>query len=232
MILLLIVVSLPIAGCTTRSISDSAYQRGRNWYYRYNDSQYQGELNELSVLGVSTHDSPTEADIHAALSNSGKVLLNQGDPVILIQSGAMFPDDPMLSEMQKYFTVIPLSGIPEQPATPQVTPENPPQPASSLNKVLRLAAARSGAKTLIVYWGILETAQKNQVTKTVSWVPILGSLIPDEVQQMRIRLKAVIIDVAAGNWTMLTPQAFSDTRFSARPSLPMWVRHGVVLILV
>ena len=54
------------------------------------------------------------------------------------------------------------------------------------------------------------------MTKTVSWTPIIGALIPDEVQRMRIRLKGVVMDVRSGKWVMLTPPAIDNARLSAR----------------
>ncbi len=85
----------------------------------------------------------------------------------------------------------------------------------SLNKALRLAAARSGAKTIIVYWGILDSARENLATKTISWVPVVGSVLPDEAQKMRIRVKGAVLDVATGNWMMITARSFDDMRISA-----------------
>lgn len=41
--------------------------------------------------------------------------------------------------------------------------------------------------------------------KVVSWVPILGALVPDENQRMRIRLKVALIDVKSGKWEMFSP---------------------------
>jgi len=32
---------------------------------------------------------------------------------------------------------------------------------------------------------------------------------------MRIRLKGILVDVATGNWKMLTPEAQSDARFNS-----------------
>jgi len=211
-----LVVSLFLSACGTRSISDSGYQGNRGYYPRYDETAfYRGELNELAVLGIERQGEISDADIQAALADTGTLSLRRGDPIILIQSGAMFPDDPMLTGMQQYFQITPLSGIPEE--QPQSASEESHNVSpSSLNKVLRLAGARSGAKALIVYWGILESGQEDQVTKTVSWVPFVGSVIPDEIQSMRIRLKGVVIDVASGKWVMITPQTFDDRRISAR----------------
>ncbi|MCP4402910.1 MAG: aminopeptidase [bacterium] len=211
----ILVLSLLVVSCTTRSISDSGYQENRGYYHRYDDNAfYRGELNELAVLGIERQDEISEADIQAALADTNGLALQRGDSIILIQSGAMFPDDPMLTEMQQYFQVTPLSGIPEEQERDRS--DSPQDASTSLNKVLRLAGARSGAKALIVYWGILESAQEDQVTKTVSWVPFVGSVIPDEIQNMRIRLKGVVIDVVSGKWVMITPQSLDDRRISAR----------------
>jgi hypothetical protein len=49
----------------------------------------------------------------------------------------------------------------------------------------------------------------------LSWVPIVGSVVPDETQHMRIRLKVAVIDVRSGAWAMFVPAAFDDTSLSA-----------------
>jgi hypothetical protein len=61
---------------------------------------------------------------------------------------------------------------------------------------------------------MLESAQENQVTKTVSWVPIAGSLIPDQTQRMRINVRAALIDVASGRWSIITARSSENTAFS------------------
>ncbi len=91
----------------------------------------------------------------------------------------------MTEKMEQCFAIIPLSGIPDRPDCRASAQE---KKRPSLNKALRLAT-RSGAKAIIVYWGILESAQENLATRTVSWVPVVGSILPDETQQMRIRVK-------------------------------------------
>ena len=69
---------------------------------------------------------------------------------------------------------------------------------------------------MIVYWGILETGREDHGTKTISWVPVIGRIIPDEKQKMRIRLKAAVIDVASGAWEFVIPEVYNDARTSAR----------------
>jgi hypothetical protein len=72
-----------------------------------------------------------------------------------------------------------------------------------------------GYDKILCYWGVLESQRKGEVTKTVSWVPIVGFFVPDETQSMRIRLKAVLIDTATGNWVMLQPEPVTDKQVSS-----------------
>ena len=77
-----------------------------------------------------------------------------------------------------------------------------------------MAAAQGGLKHILCYWGTLESAQENQATKIVSWVPIAGSLIPDQTQRMRINVRAALIDVASGRWSMITAKSSENTALS------------------
>jgi len=198
-------VAIISIGCQTRSISNSDY--GGTWGYR-------GELSELEVLGVNANEKISEEDIKAALNSKTKVSLKRGDRIVLVQSGAQFPDGPVLEELKPYYSVIPLSGVPVRDDCYRRREDaGAKQP---VDKSLRLAAAKSGARTLIVYWGILETGREDYGTKTISWVPVIGRIIPDEKQKMRIRLKAAVIDVASGAWEFVIPEVYNDARTSAR----------------
>ena len=85
----------------------------------------------------------------------------------------------------------------------------------ALGRELRLAAARSGCTHVLCYWGKLETVQEDQVTKTVSWVPIVGDLVPDEEHVTRLRVRAVLIDVASGRSATFTPPAAQNSALSS-----------------
>lgn len=196
-----------VAGCSTRSISNSGY----NPY----GGEYAGELDELSVLGSSDGGSITEVDIQAAVSNKADVTLARGSKIVLVQSGARFPDEAMMTQLQPLFSIVPLTGIPVGSSHRGYTPPDVTAVQQPLDKTYRLAAARAGAQTLMVYWGILESGIVDQATKTVSWVPIAGRIIPDEKQEMRIRIKAAVVDVATGKWVLVTPESFGDNRVSA-----------------
>ncbi|MBI3191577.1 MAG: aminopeptidase, partial [Pedosphaera parvula] len=170
-----------LSGCMTRSISDSAY-RGEygGWYH----SQVK-ELSEFSVLGINPDESITDQDISAQYTTRAPLKWKKGAGILLIQSGAMFPDEPMQRELAKSFRVGPFSGIAND-AT------------SNYSKALRLGAAQGGYDYILCYWGVLEASQKTLATKSVSWVPVLGRAIPDETQEMRIRLKAFVVDARTG----------------------------------
>jgi len=194
-------------GCSTRSISNSGYDHGG--YYQKDNPLYRGELTEFDVLGIDPASSISDEEITESLSKASKVSIKKGDSIMLIQSGAVFPDDPMQRELDKHFAIMPFSGI------PLVDDRNNSSSTKNYGKALRLAAAKGGNEIIVCYWGTLETAQKNLATRAVSWVPVAGWMVPDESQMMRIRLKFAIIDVATGSWTIFTPDPIDDKAISA-----------------
>jgi hypothetical protein len=196
-----------LTGCTTRSISNSGFKSAYGG--RGATSQigtYSGELAELDVIGVATDTAVTEAEIQAAVQDRGGTKLSRASRILLIQSGADFPDAPMLDAMRARFAVSAFSGRP-------TTNENARQ---AFSKTLRLVAARGGYDKIVCYWGALESERKDKVTSTISWVPIVGSIIPDEREHMRLVLKAAIVDVASGRWTFVTPPPVASSTLSAR----------------
>jgi len=125
---------------------------------------------------------------------------------MLIQSGAVIPDEAMTRELEKCYNVSVFSGVPQQePGVP-----------GAYAGALRLAAARGWNETLLVCQGLLETGRENLTTKVVSWFPVVGGILPDESQRMRIRLKVAVIDVRTGCWEMFTPEPFEDLDTSGR----------------
>ncbi len=201
---LLIVVLL--SGCGVKSISNSGYNPG-GYAGRGGDNPFhKGELSEFDVLGIDAGKEVSEADIAVAVSGQKeRPSLRKGDSILLIQSGAMIPDQDMTDNMEKYFSVNPFTGVPEQNKATN----------TSYAKSLRLAAARAGIGTIIVYRGVLESGTTNLATKTVSWVPIVGWATPDSSQDIRIRLKVAVIDVKSGRWEVFVPRVFEDPSYSA-----------------
>jgi len=195
-----------LGACATRSISNSGYQE-ENYFGGKSAPEnpfYQGELSEFDVLGIDPKGKITEQDIQKALEQSGRVTLKKGSGVLLIQSGALIPDGSMVESMRKYYNISTFSGVPTK------------QKGKNYSKLLRLSAAKGGFTTIVAYWGLLETAQKGLTSKTVSWVPFIGSVIPDEDQHMRINLKLAVVDVKTGGWETFSPTPFDNTAMSSR----------------
>jgi hypothetical protein len=203
---------LSLAACSTRSISDSGY-RGSYWSGRSDENRlYRGELSEFDVLGIERNQAITEGEIQASLSARERPSIARGASIMLIQSGAMFPDEPMVRALEARYDVGQFSGIPDERT--QSASAAPAAPVS-YSKALRLAAARGGYDKIIAYWGVLETAREGIGTKVVSWVPIVGNFIPDETQRMRIRLKFAVIDVKTRQWELYVPEPLEDAAISA-----------------
>ncbi len=201
-----IVLMLLLCGCATRSISNSGYNEQGYYGGRANNPLYKGELSEFDVLGIDAGKEITEQEIAAAASVKKEPLkLRKGDSILLIQSGAMIPDQDMTESADKYFMVSVFTGVPEQDKKSN----------QSYAKTLRLAAAKAGIEKILVYWGLLESGAQNLETKTISWVPIVGWALPDQTQEIRIRLKVALIDVKSGQWEIFVPKVFEDTAYSA-----------------
>lgn len=212
------------AGCsTTRSISNSSYRESdspQGFASRPNGCdpgfQYRGELSEFDVLGITRSDTATEADIQRALASAAPVQLKPGASMLLVQSGAIFPDGPMVDELSKHFRVVSFTGVP--PASRRTDDgQFERYDAGDFSRSLRLAAARGGCDTILCYWGIVESKKAELATKTVSWVPVVNWLLPDESEHMRIRLKLALVDVRTGDWSVLSPSPFEDSRISRSP---------------
>jgi hypothetical protein len=223
---LLVILLAVLAGCArqTRSISHSGYREGASYGY-YAPAEpgsdpaftYKGELNEFDVLGIAPGEAASEAEIRRTLDNSRRISLRAGGSLLLIQSGSQFPDGPMVSELNKNFRVVPFSGVPGLCRYTAAGAGRVQMDAESYSKSLRLAAARAGAETIVCYWGVLESESEHLPTKTVSWVPVLTWVIPDEKQHMRIRLKIALVDVRSGSWAVFSPTPFQDDRASIGP---------------
>ncbi len=208
-------------GCSTvRPISNSAYAGKETRHNRAPEPpldpgfQYRGELSEFDVLGITPGAIASENEIRRALDNAKRVKLRRDGSVLLIQSGAAFPDGGMVTELSKHFQVVPFSGIPTaKDALLQNDSFNP----QSYSRILRLAAAKGGNDTIVCYWGVLESETENLATKTVSWLPVVHWVLPDARQHMRIRLKVALIDVRTGDWSVFSPKPFEDSRISRSP---------------
>jgi len=189
-------------GCeATRSISNPVRPYGGG------NSTYRGELSDFDVVGVDAGTTPTL---------SGKVALRPHARVLLIQSGAEFAPERLVSALSEHFEVSTASGVP----TPALG-----------ERGLRHAAARGGFEFVIAYWGVLESSERDTAGKAASWVPIVGWFVPDSKQSMRIRLRVVVLDVATGQWTTLLPTPIDDERASTMMGRESSDRDQVELLM-
>jgi hypothetical protein len=212
---------LVLCGCETRSISDSGYAGDRGYYGGRGNPFYKGEITEFDLLGIDVSRPASDEEIAEQLAQHSRVGLRKGGAMMVIQSGALMPDTQMVTALDRYFSVVPFSGVPlVRPETASyaannVSPRLTDERITNYARALRLAAAKSGAEVVFCYWGVLESTVEREPTKVVSWVPLIGSVIPDETQLMRIRLKIALIDVRSGHWAMFAPEAFVDSTLSA-----------------
>jgi hypothetical protein len=203
--ILILLAAVAVNGCATRSISDSGYRTEAGYGSKASSNPlYKGELSEFQILGINPETKITQEEINRGLDSKQRLTLPKGSSIMLIQSGAMIPDESMVKSVEKYYNVSVFSGVPLS------------QGANDYAMSLRLAAAKGGFEKIVAYWGLLETAQKGLATKAVSWVPLVGGAIPDEGQEMRIRMKVALVDVRSGQWDMFSPEPFQDTASSAR----------------
>ena len=245
-ILSLLITCIVFVGCAkkVRSISQSGYQDA----YTGVSSR---ELDEFDVLGLDRDKAVTEEDIRRVSSQSRVIQLSPGSTILLIQSGAIYPDGPMVAALSKHFRVVPFTGVarekkssPYAPLHTQATrnvavitdPEKPvtiiplktlakehyrsdaiAEDAAAFSRLMRMAAARAGASTVVCYWGILESGDEKLATKTVSWLPMLNWVVPDERQHTRIRLKIALVDVPTGNWSVFSAQPLEVKSWSVHP---------------
>jgi len=193
-------VLLLLAACETRSISDSGY---REPGYGHGNPAYRGELSEYAVLGIDPAGTYSDADIQKAMVERRPLSVRKGSGVLLVQSGAEIADPEMIAAMEKYYTVAAFSGVPQQAKA-----------AAPYSQLFRMAAAKGGYDTVIVYWGVLESASQGLGGKAISWVPVIGGIVPDENQQMRIRLMMAVIDTRTGQWDSFSPEPFADEAMS------------------
>jgi hypothetical protein len=173
-------------GCqATRSISNPVRPWGGG------NGTYQGELSDFDVVGVAAG---------SALTPDTKVVLRPHARVLLVQSGALFPGERLVSALSEHFEIGIASGMPT---------------AGMGEHGLRDAAARGRFDAVVAYWGVLESSERDTAGKAASWVPIAGWFVPDSSQRMRIRLRIVVLDVSTGQWTTLLPKPIDDERASA-----------------
>jgi len=210
---LLVVALAVLAGCSVRSISDSGFRGGGG--ASGGSPFYRGELSAYDIIGIDRNRPVSDQDIQKALVAKRPISVKKGSAIMLVQSGALFADPEMVTALERYYTVSSFTGIPIQDQRHNGMTD--PAPVS-YSQLFRLAAAKGGFETIVVYWGVLESASEGLSSKAISWVPIIGGVIPDQAQHMRIRLMVAIIDVRTGQWETFDPPPFEDEAISNQHS--------------
>ena len=78
---------LSLAGCGTRSISDSGY-RGGYWSGRSDDNRlYRGELSEFDVLGIDRNQVIAEGEIQSSIGARERPTIARGASIMLKSVG-------------------------------------------------------------------------------------------------------------------------------------------------
>lgn len=172
-----------LTSCSVRSISNP----GRT--YGSANTTYAGELSDFDVVGAVCE-----------YAGVGNIVLRPGQRVLVVQSGAVFPDERMLSGLSKHFDVGAASGVPT---------------LALGSHGMRQAAQRGGFDAIIAYWGSLESSESVTAGAAASWVPIVGLIVPDSSQHLRIRLRIIVVDVRTGGWQTLMPPPVDDERASS-----------------
>lgn len=173
--------------------------------YGHGNPAYRGELSEYDVLGIDRAGGYSDADIQKAMTQHQPISVRKGSAVLLVQSGAEIADPEMIAAMEKYYTVASFSGVPQDGVS-----------HVPYSQAFRMAAAKGGYDTVLVYWGVLESASQGLGGKAISWVPVIGGIVPDETQQMRIRLMMALIDTRTGQWESFSPEPFADEATSSQ----------------
>ena len=82
---------------------------------------------------------------------------------------------------------------------------------------LRLAAAKGGCERIVIYWGLLETAQKGGLCYKDSVMDAAGGSGHSRRKPANAhRLKVAVVDVKDGRWEMFSPEPYEDFAVSAR----------------
>jgi hypothetical protein len=124
----------------------------------------------------------------------------------------------MIHELERYYAVSSFSGAPQ----PTLARRRFPAPSCSGWR------HRGGIDTIVVYRGILVSAEKGLGGKAISRLPVIGGAIPDEAQHMRIRLMAAVIDTRTGQWESFTTEAIDDEATSSQHIRPASDQEQVV----
>jgi hypothetical protein len=109
--LFLLIACCLLVSCAkkVRSISQSGFHDQYNYA-----GPHSRELDEFDVLGIDGRQRVTEEEIRRVSHQSQPPRLLPGSTILLVQSGAMYPDGPMVTELSNHFRVVPFTGVAPQ----------------------------------------------------------------------------------------------------------------------
>jgi hypothetical protein len=135
---LLVAAMMTLGGCASkRSISNTGYNRSSG-----NAIEYHLELGDLAFLGIDGSEAIPEQAIQKEFKAGHSTKIKAGAAILVLQSGALLPDEFMLHAPTKHFKLAPPSGVPAAPKEQE----------SSLARQLRMAAAQGGSDYVLCYW--------------------------------------------------------------------------------
>jgi hypothetical protein len=195
-----ILAAIFLIGCAHENTTD--YRRADYSSRKPLKSFHSGanELADADVLGASA-PAPTDADIRRTLDRAANVDLKTGEFVLVVQSGEPVPDARMIEELNKHFRAIPYSGI----RSDWINGNSNSDPDYA--KALRFAAAQAGAEKILCFWGALEVAHHDLSTKTITWLPVVDVIVPDQKENVRVHLKIALVDVRSGAWNVFRTES-------------------------
>lgn len=183
-----VLTAAALSSCVTTSLSDPG------------GSGHSNDLSLYELTGQSGSTEVSEADIAAARSGGGRVgtLPARGARVLLVQSGAHQPDEELLAAYRPHCRPVVWDGrAPER----EYDDKKKREVGAAAGRRLRLIAAQQGCSHVIVVFGEIQSDSHALPTSAVSWVPVVGNLIPSERSGTRLIAQAIILETGSPRYT-------------------------------
>ncbi len=175
-----------LSSCMTTSLSDP------------NGSGHSKDLSLYDLTGSQAGSPVSEADVTRA-SNQGGSLPARGSRVLLVQSGAFQPDPQLVTAYAAHGTPVVWDGRNPEADSDKKSP-------ARTGRQLRLAAAQQGCSHVVVVFGEIQSDSRSLPTAVVSWVPVVGELIPSEHSGTRLLAQAIILETRSPRYTLMSAQ--------------------------
>jgi hypothetical protein len=178
-------LALSLTSCVTTSLSNPS------------GSGHDRDLSVYDLTGVSAN--PTEAEIRRAAAASGALPM-RGAKFLLVQSGAVQPDQELMDAYQAYGHAVPWTGLAEERSSDDAATS----PRGALARKLRLAAAQQQCSHVIVVFG--EIQKDGEAIPVINWVPIASDVLPNRYSGMRFYAQAAVLETRSSRFRMVSAQ--------------------------